>query len=117
MGRVNSILQRDGLGIFHMDRLSLGKARIIFIVNFGWTFLGTETAGNTFRRVHIARGLNQLYFEVPLFPGDAFHLGQGEELNVEMPADLDQFGREDSHGTVIGGEGLVQLGHEATDGG
>jgi hypothetical protein len=24
-----------------------------------------------------------------------------------MPADLDQFGREDSHGTVIGGKGLV----------
>jgi hypothetical protein len=24
-----------------------------------------------------------------------------------MPADLDQFGRKDSHGTVIGGKGLV----------
>jgi hypothetical protein len=34
-----------------------------------------------------------------------------------MPADLDQFGRKDSHGTVIGGKGLVQLGHNATDGG
>ena len=28
-----------------------------------------------------------------------------------MPADLDQFGRENSHGTVIGGKGLVELGH------
>jgi hypothetical protein len=51
--------------------------------------------------------LNHLHFKVPFFSGDAFHLGEGEELNVEMPADLDQFGREDSHGTVIGGEGLV----------
>ena len=34
-----------------------------------------------------------------------------------MPADLDQFGRKNSHGAVIGGEGLVQLGHHATDGG
>jgi hypothetical protein len=34
-----------------------------------------------------------------------------------MPADLDQFGREDSHGAIIGGEGLVQLGHQTTDGG
>jgi hypothetical protein len=33
-----------------------------------------------------------------------------------MPADLNQFGREDSHGTVIGGEGLVQLGHDTADG-
>jgi hypothetical protein len=34
-----------------------------------------------------------------------------------MPADLDQFRREDSHGTVIGGIGLVQLGHLAANGG
>jgi hypothetical protein len=61
--------------------------------------------------------LNYLDFKVALLPGDAFHLGQGEELNVEMPADLDQFRREDSHGAVIGGEGLVQLGHDAADGG
>jgi hypothetical protein len=51
--------------------------------------------------------LNHLHFKVPLFPGDAFHLREGQELDVEMPADLDQFGRKDSHGAVIGGEGLV----------
>jgi hypothetical protein len=28
-----------------------------------------------------------------------------------MPADLDQFGRQYSHGAVIGGEGFVKLGH------
>jgi hypothetical protein len=33
-----------------------------------------------------------------------------------MPADLDQFGREDSHGAVIGGIGLVKLGHMAANG-
>ena len=32
-----------------------------------------------------------------------------------MPADLDQFGCEYSHGAVIGGEGLVELGHMAPD--
>jgi hypothetical protein len=30
-----------------------------------------------------------------------------------MPADLDQFGSEYSHGAVIGGKGLVKLGHMA----
>ena len=34
-----------------------------------------------------------------------------------MPADLDQFGRKDSYGTVIGGIGFVQLGHYSADGG
>jgi hypothetical protein len=32
-----------------------------------------------------------------------------------MPADLDQFRGEDSHGAVIGGKGLVQLRHVAPD--
>jgi hypothetical protein len=40
---------------------------------------------------------------------------QSEEFDVEMPADLDQFGRDDSHGTIVGREGLVQLGHGPTD--
>jgi hypothetical protein len=34
-----------------------------------------------------------------------------------MPADLDQFGREYSYGAVIGGKGLVELGHMAANGG
>ena len=33
-----------------------------------------------------------------------------------MPADLDQFWRDDSHGTVIGGKSLIQLGHAPADG-
>ena len=33
-----------------------------------------------------------------------------------MPADLDQFGCEYSHGAVIGGKGLVKLGHMAANG-
>jgi len=32
-----------------------------------------------------------------------------------MPADLDQFGGKYSDGAVIGGKGLVQLGHLAAD--
>ena len=32
-----------------------------------------------------------------------------------MPADLDQFGRENSHGTVVGGKGFVELSHVTAD--
>jgi hypothetical protein len=48
--------------------------------------------------------------------GYAIDFTQGEQLDVIVPADLDQFGRENSHGTVIGGKGLVQLRHHPTDG-
>jgi hypothetical protein len=33
-----------------------------------------------------------------------------------MAADLDQFGREYSHGAVIGGKSLIKLGHLAPNG-
>jgi hypothetical protein len=34
-----------------------------------------------------------------------------------VPVDLDQLGREDSHGTIIGGKGFIQPGHGPADGG
>jgi hypothetical protein len=37
------------------------------------------------------------------------------KLYVDVPADLDQLGRDNSHGAVIGGKGLVQLRHDSTD--
>jgi hypothetical protein len=34
-----------------------------------------------------------------------------------MPADLDQFGRNNSHGTIVGGKGLIKFAHHAAYGG
>ena len=41
--------------------------------------------------------------------------GMGQQLDIQMPADLDQFGRDDSHGTIICWKGLIQLGHQPAD--
>jgi len=38
------------------------------------------------------------------------------DFNVNVPADLDQLGGNNSHGTVISGEGLIKLGHHPTNG-
>jgi hypothetical protein len=48
--------------------------------------------------------------------GDLFNFGQGMKLYIDVPADLDQFRRDNSHGTIIRGKRLVQLGHNAADG-
>ena len=55
--------------------------------------------------------------KVPLFAFNPVYLGAGDKADIEMPADLDQFGRDNSHGTIIGGKGLVQLGHYPANGG
>jgi len=41
---------------------------------------------------------------------------EGQELDVKVPADLDQFWRDNSHGTVICGECLVKPGHASSYG-
>jgi hypothetical protein len=59
---------------------------------------------------------NQGYPEVSCFPFYTVNFSIGQDLYIGMPADLDQFGREYSHGAVIGGKGLVKLGHMAANG-
>ena len=58
----------------------------------------------------------QRYREVSCFSFYAANFGIAQDLYVGVPADLDQFGREYSHGAVIGGIGLVKLGHMAANG-
>ena len=45
--------------------------------------------------------------EISFGSADIFNVGTGMEFDIDMPADLDQFRGDNSHGTVIGGEGLV----------
>ena len=54
--------------------------------------------------------------EISFIAFNLLYISTGDQIYIKMPADLDQFGRENSHGTVIGGEGLVQLGHNSTNG-
>jgi len=57
-----------------------------------------------------------LDFEIPLRPLNILYLCTSDQVNIQMPADLDQFRGDDSHGTVIGGEGFIQFTHYPTDG-
>jgi hypothetical protein len=76
----------------------------------------TNAAGGTEFRVNVSGSLVDFDFEIAAFSFDADHVCVGDHLDVQMPADLDQFGRDDSHGAFVGGEGLVKLRHYAADG-
>jgi len=54
---------------------------------------------------------------VPFDPFNRLQFRARNQVDIEMPAALDQFRRKNSHGTVIGGKGLVQFAHHAADGG
>jgi hypothetical protein len=60
--------------------------------------------------------LEDLDFKIASLPINGFELREGQYFNVQMPADLDQFRRDNSHGTVVRREGFVQLSHSPTYG-
>jgi len=59
--------------------------------------------------------LDNLDLEVSLLTADAVYVSEGDKADVGVPADLDQLGGDNSHGTFVGGEGLIQLGHDPAD--
>ena len=63
----------------------------------------------------ITRLLKELHLEVSRFTGNFLNFRKGQKLDVEMPADLDQLGGDNSHRAVVGGEGLVELRHDPAD--
>ena len=113
---IDGILQRHRLGIRDVNRFAVDQAFVVFICYPFGTLLGAQAAGDALVHVHIARVLENGDREVSLFAGNCGDFGQGEQFDVDVPADLDQFGRDNSHGTVIGREGLVELRHNPTNG-
>ena len=108
--------QRNRLGKIDMDGFVQRKILIIGIRDFYRTVLYTGTTTRAVVLDNVSGLFNQGDLEVSCFPFYTINFSIGQDLDIGMPADLDQFGREYSHGAVIGGKGLVQLGHLAADG-
>jgi len=89
---------------------------IIFIRVFDRTVLYTGGTTRAFVLDDVSWLFIQGDLEVSGFPFDTVDFSKGQDLYIRMPADLDQFGREYSHGAVIGGIGLVELGHVTANG-
>jgi hypothetical protein len=116
LGFVNGVFERDCLGVFKIDGLAFGKASVIFVRDFFWAFLRTQTTGNAFVRVHIAGVLEYAHLKISFFTVNGSDFGEGKQFDIDVPADLDQLGGDNSHGAVIGGECLVQLRHHPANG-
>jgi hypothetical protein len=55
-------------------------------------------------------------FKISFRAFNRFNFRTRDQVDVEMPADLDQFGRDNSHRTIIGGKGFIQFTHHTADG-
>ena len=89
---------------------------IVWIRDLDRAVLYTGSTTLAFVLYNVSGLLDQGYLKVSCFPFYTVNFSIGQDLYIGMPADLDQFGREYSHGAVIGGIGLVKLGHMAANG-
>jgi len=100
-----------------MDGFILRYLLIKLIRIFNRAVFDTGCATCAFALYDISGFFKQRYPEASLFPFNTVNFSIAQDFDVWMPADLDQFGREYSDGALIGGEGLIQLGHLAANGG
>ena len=100
-----------------MDGFVLRYFLIKSIRDFDRAVFYTGRTTRAFALYNISGLLSQCYLEVSLFPLYTVNFSIAQDLYVGMPADLDQFGGEYSDGALIGGKGLVKLGHLAANGG
>jgi len=99
-----------------MDGFILRYFLIKLIRVFDRAVFYTGSTTRAFALYNISGLFNQRYLEVSCFPCYTVDFSIGQDLYIGMPADLDQFRREYSHGAVIGGKGLVKLSHMAANG-
>jgi hypothetical protein len=89
---------------------------IVWIRDLDRAVLYTGSTARAFVFYNVPGLFIQGDLEISCFPFYTVNFSIGQDLYIGMPADLDQFGREYSHGAVIGGIGLVKLGHLAANG-
>ena len=90
--RIDCIFKGYRLGVWDVNGFSLRQTFIVFIGHFFGTFFSTHTACDTFVHIHIARLLNDPDGEIPFLSGNLLDFRQGNQLDINVPADLDQFG-------------------------
>jgi hypothetical protein len=106
---------RYGLGVPAEGSTALIQLHIVFVIALNRTDPGAFAAAGAFGNIYETRLLKELHLEISRFTGNFLNFRKGEKLDVEMPADLDQLGRDNSHRAVVGGEGLVELRHDTAD--
>jgi hypothetical protein len=99
------------LGIFDGRGGSDIQTTVEFIYTMYRTDLAALPATRTYIRVNISRMINERGLKMSRFTIKGFNLCVGNDIYIKMPADLDQFGRDNSHGTVVSWKGLIQLRH------
>ena len=89
---INGVLQGNGLGKRNIYGLAFVHAHVEFVGYLLRALGGADPASHALVFIDIPRMLDDLNLKVSLFTADAVYLGEGDEIDVGVPADLDQLG-------------------------
>jgi hypothetical protein len=92
VGCIDGVFERHGLLVGHVDRLAFDKLFVKRVRDLFGAFFCAQTACDALVHVHITRTLYHLDTEKTFPTRNLLDVTQGEQLNIVMPADLDQFG-------------------------
>jgi hypothetical protein len=112
---VNGCFVWYGLGKEDVDGLPFCQSDIELVFHDDRTTGNTKAASCALAYIDIARGFSESDLKVSRFSFNTFDITKGNDLNIFMPADLDQSGSDRSHRTIIGGKRLIELRHDAPD--
>jgi hypothetical protein len=112
---IDHALLRNRLRKRCIDGTARPESRVVFALHHHGTPLATNPTASALVPIDISRLSVQLHIKVSCLTGDAFDLRVSTEGDVLMRGNLHQFRRKNAHGTIIGGESLIELGHYAPD--
>jgi hypothetical protein len=112
---LNCVSIGNGLWIEDVSRFLCGKAFVERLRYLNGTNLSTITATDTCIDVDVSRFSTELNLEVTGVALEVQYLSIQEEIDIKISTDIDKLRAECTHGTVIGWEGFIELGHMSTD--
>ncbi len=107
----------NGLRVGTEDGFAQAQAAVEFAAQVHRAGRCAVAAGVALVQIHIAGILADLDLEIAGLARYSLDVRQSDDLDVLIPGALHQLGREDAHGAVAGGKGLIELGHPPADGG
>ncbi len=106
----------NGLGVALVGCLAVVESLIVLVGQGHRADLGAIAAGGAFGRVDKTGALIDGNTEIAFGSLDLLDFCARDQIYIQMPAELDQFRGDNSHGTVVGGKRLVQFAHHPANG-
>ena len=110
---INHKLFRNCLRKRCIDGTARPESHVEFALHHHGTPLATYPTTSALLPINISCLFAQLHIEISCLTINTLYLCVSKEGDVLMRGNLHQFRRKNAHGTIIGGESLIKLGHHA----